>query len=287
MVAAAERLSFTPSAISQQISALEREAGVALVERQGRRIRLTDAAKSLVEHTEAILSELSRAEADLVAVRQAQLGSLTIGAFPTSGTLLVPAAMRIFADHHPAVTVRIVEVEPENSLPMVRSGELDLAIAFECDLVPLAAEDFETRTLFREPMLLVHSPDSVQTKRPLLLSELKDQQWIAPAAGTAIHEFTLRACGLTGYQPMITSTWTDFQVVQSLAAQRFGVAFVPQLALSPPRRGVVVTTTEPNFCRSVFAAWRSGNSREPLVKSAVDAFRYATKEVCPSKSVGP
>jgi DNA-binding transcriptional LysR family regulator len=273
LAAAAKSLSFTPSAVSQQLAALERETGILLLEREGRGVRLTDAAHALVGRTENILAELTRAEADIEAVKAAAFGTLSIGAFPTSGTWLVPATLQAFAERHPDVEIRLTELEPEASLPMLQRGELDVAVAFECDFVPLLCGQFETETLFREPMLLVHAPGRYPERRRLDLSVLRDESWIVPNSGTAIHEFTLRACQIAGFQPNLRSIWTDFQVVQSLAAQGYGVAFVPQLALDPPRAGVVVQRALGDPHRRVFAAWQVGSSRVPLVRAMVDAFR--------------
>ena len=274
MAGAARSLSFTPSAISQQIALLEQETGVTLLDRRGRGVELTDAARALVLRTEAILTELARANADLEAVKNSALGSLSIGAFPTSGTSVVPAALRVFSALHPEVEVQLTELQPERSLPMLIRGELDLAIGFECDLVPLPPGHYEEETLFSEPMHVIHAegragpPDG-----PIDLHSLRDERWIVPAPGTPIHEFTVRACQAAGFEPRIASIWTDFQVVQSLAAQGFGVAFVPRLALFPPREGVVVRETTAPLRRRVFAAWRPGSSRAPLIAAIVEAFR--------------
>lgn len=273
--AAAQSLSFTPSAISQQIAALERETGVPLLERDGRGIRLTDAAHALVRRADVILAELRRAESDLEAVKDAAIGSLSIGAFPSSGTLLVPTALKALTTTHPGVDVRLTELEPEESLPMLQDGRLDLTIAFECDLVPLAHRAFEEETLFREPMLVAHAPSKFGQAEAIDLRRLRGESWIAPRDGTAIHEFTIRACQVAGFEPLVTSTWSDFQVVQSLAAQGYGVAFIPRLALDPARPGVVARRTTRRLERRVFAAWREGNSRAPLVTAALVALRAA------------
>jgi DNA-binding transcriptional LysR family regulator len=157
---------------------------------------------------------------------------------------------------------------------MLARGELDLAIAFECDLVPLAPGHYEEETLFSEPMCIVHAPGwPGRSRGPIDLGSLAEERWIVPAAGTAIHEFTVRACQAAGFEPRVASIWTDFQVVQSLAAQGFGVAFVPELALFPPREGVVVRETTVSLRRRVFAAWRPGSSRAPLIAAIVEAFR--------------
>jgi len=274
LAAAARSLSFTPSAVSQQIAALEQETGVTFLHRRGRGVELTDAGKALVNRTEVILTELARADADLDAVKNAALGSLSIGAFPTSGTWVVPAALQVFTSRHPEVEVQLTELQPEQSLPMLVRGELDLAIGFECDLVPLPPGHYEEETLFSEPMYVVHAPGRPGEERgPIDLGSLRDERWIVPAPGTPIHEFTVRACQAAGFEPRVASIWTDFQVVQSLAAQGFGVAFVPELALFPPREGVVIRNTTTPLRRRVFAAWRPGSSRAPLIAAIVEAFR--------------
>src|SRR5258708_26329373 len=181
MAAAAEFLSFTPSAISQQIAALERETDVTLIEKHGRGVRLTDAAQALVEHTELILNEIARAEADLDAVKHSQLGSLTIGAFPSSGPPHLPTAIRSFAERYPGVRIQLTELEPEQSLPMLQTGELDLAIASEYDLVPLTSKNNEQETLLRDPMLVVHSCAWPELDGPADLAALRNERWIATA----------------------------------------------------------------------------------------------------------
>jgi DNA-binding transcriptional LysR family regulator len=273
VTAAARSLSFTPSAVSQQIAALEREVGLDLLERHGRGVRLTDAAQALLGPADVILAELRRAEATLADITASTAGTLSVGAFPTSGTWLVPAALRQFAEQGTAVDVRLAELEPEQSLPMLRRGDLDLAIAFECDLVPLdAGAPHEERTLFWEDMLLLQADEATPKRRSLDLATLRHSAWIAPHPETAIHRLTVRACQAAGFEPRISSTWTDFQVVQSLVSQHLGVAFVPELALTPQRRGVFARRVSPGLRRRVFAAWQAGTSRQSLIHLMVEAF---------------
>lgn len=281
VAAAAKALSLTPSAVSQQLNALERELGAQLLEPYGRGVRLTDAGRTLIPHAEAIRVALTRARVDLQAVQSAQAGSLTVGAFPTSGVRLVPAALDRFVTAQPHVSISLIELEPEESLPMVQHGELDVAVAFECDLVPVATSHYEHETLIEEPMLLVHADErAAQGRMPI--ARLSAQRWIAPMPGTAIHEFTRRACQAAGFEPQITSTWTDFQVVQSLAGHGIGVAFAPALALSPPRAGVAVSPTRPSYARRVFAAWRAGTSREPVIAGLLAELRAAAQTIEPA-----
>src|SRR5919205_4413125 len=128
--AAAESLSFTQSAISQQIAALEREAGCTLVQRNARGIRLTEAGEALVRHADAILARLSEAEAELEAIAGLRGGRLRLAAFESAGATLMPLAIAQFREHHPAIELSMVMGEPEETEPQLKSGELDLVIGF-------------------------------------------------------------------------------------------------------------------------------------------------------------
>ena len=279
LAAAARALAFTPSAVSQQVSALEREAGVPLIERSRSGVELTDAGRALVARTESILAELSGAQADLEAIVARRSGVLRIGAFPTAGFELVPAAIVAFAAQYPGVELRLVELEPELSLPRLRLGELDLAVAFECDYVPLPLDSgFEQETLFREPMLVLCQKRRVDADEPLDLRELAGQSWIAPDPGSTIHEFTVRICQAAGFEPAIASIWNDFRVVRVLVSAGVGVAFAPQIAATPTQ-GVVAREIQGSPGRRVFAAWRPGTARAPLVEALIGAFRAAVPAV--------
>jgi DNA-binding transcriptional LysR family regulator len=347
LAGAARALAFTPSAVSQQIAALEREVGMPLLERLGRGVQLTDAGAALVERTEAILGELARAEADLAAVSERRAGVLRIGAFPSSGYGLVPAAVLELSERFPGVELRLVELEPEESVPLLRLGELDLAIAFECDYVPLTLDaGFEAVTLDSEPMLLIDSKEHSKERsdaqrtaqpaaeahrparsglyersdaqrtgkvdrevrraadgeagrggsaigeadryddeadglaRPLDLADVAERSWIVPNPGSAIHEFTVRACQAAGFEPRIASVWNDFRVVQTLVAAGLGVAFVPRLALSdaPPVSARPVRG-EPS--RRILAVWRAGTARAPLAEAVTATFGEVARNLSP------
>src|SRR4051812_29340939 len=125
---AAEALSYTQSAVSQQIAALERETGSTLVDRGARGIRLTDAGRALVEHAEAILSRLAAAEAELEAIAGLRGGRVRLASFPSAGAALVPLAIATFSKRHPAIELSLREAEPEDSVPLLKSGELEVAL---------------------------------------------------------------------------------------------------------------------------------------------------------------
>ncbi|MEA2367528.1 MAG: hypothetical protein QOH38_246, partial [Thermoleophilaceae bacterium] len=120
--AAAQKLGYTQSAVSQQIAALEREAGTMLIERNPRGIRLTDAGEALVRHADKILARLAEAEAELEAIAGLRGGRLRLGSFPTAGATLMPRAIAEFSKRHPAVELSLAEAEPDESLPRLKAG---------------------------------------------------------------------------------------------------------------------------------------------------------------------
>src|SRR4029450_8259546 len=126
--AAGEALGYTQSAVSQQIAALEREAGTTLVERNARGVRLTDAGRALVEHADAILARLSDAEAELEAIAGLRGGRLRLAAFPSAGASIMPEAIARFRERHPAVELTLEPAEPEPALSTLRGGEGDIAL---------------------------------------------------------------------------------------------------------------------------------------------------------------
>src|SRR3954451_1012144 len=133
---AAEALNYSQPRISQQIAALERETATTLVERGPKGVRLTDARRALVEHSEGILARVAAAEAELEAIAGLRGGRLRLATFPSAGATLVPPAIALFSQRHPAVDLSLVEAEPEESLPMLKEGELDVAMVYEYDALP-------------------------------------------------------------------------------------------------------------------------------------------------------
>src|SRR6188472_1685030 len=126
--AAAEALSFTQSAVSQQIAALERETGTILVQRSARGVRLTEAGEALVRHADAVLCRLAEAEAELEAIAGLRGGRLRMAAFESAGATLMPHAVREFNQRHPDVELNLTEAEPYDSVPLLKAGELDLIL---------------------------------------------------------------------------------------------------------------------------------------------------------------
>src|SRR4051812_1850403 len=170
--AAAEALSFTQSAVSQQIAALEREAGTVLVRRNARGVRLTEAGEALVRHADAILARLDEAEAELEAIAGLRGGRLRLAAFESAAASLMPLAIAAFRAAHPGVELSLIISEPEDSAPLLRSGEIDLALGYD-SRIRAEVDGIARHQLVSDPLFLAMPADhALARKRNLRLSDL-------------------------------------------------------------------------------------------------------------------
>src|SRR5438552_1058364 len=177
--AAAEALSYTQSAVSQQIAALESETGMALLERHPRGVTLTAAGQTLVGHAEGILARLDTAEAALSAIAGLRGGRLRMASFPTAGSTLMPLAIASFRAAYPDVELTLAEGEPEEIVPRLRAGALDLALLFEFDDEQPLPQDLARSPLLQDPMYLALPREHrLAEKAKLRLSELQREAWV-------------------------------------------------------------------------------------------------------------
>jgi DNA-binding transcriptional LysR family regulator len=272
IAAVAEAVSFTPSAVSQQLSALEREAGVPLLARSGRRVVLTPAGRSLVRHTEAVLAQLERAAAELDGARQGLSGSLRIGTFPSAGRAMVPAALAELARRHPGLEPMVVELDPARVADALRAGDLDVALVHEYDFAPVPPEPgIAVIPLCREAMYLATADPTLTT-----VADCHDQPWILAVPGTLCHRMTMHAGQAAGFTPHARHHVDDFATVLALVAAGQGVALVPQLGLVDRPDGVTLTRLP--LGRHTRIAHRGGAEDHPAVRAFADAVRAAVPE---------
>lgn len=262
IAAVAEAMAFTPSAVSQQLAALEREAGVPLLERTGRTVALTPAGHLLVEHARAVLEHLDRAQAAMAATRTGLSGPFRIGAFPTAARTILPPALKALRAAHPGLEPMVDEIDPADVSAALRAGELDVALVHEYDFVPPVIDaSVETEALFAEPVYL--------TNRKSLL-EARDDSWIMSKPGTLCHTMAIRACQAAGFEPRVSHHVDDFDAVLSFAAHGLGVAMIPKLAARPTEG---VTLTPLPISRRTLTAFRRGYGRHPAIRAFHTSLR--------------
>ena len=260
--AAADALSYTQSAVSQQIAALEAETGMTLLERGPRGVRLTGAGRTLVEHADGILTRLQAAEEELAALAGLRGGQLRMASFPTAGATLMPVAIAAFRASYPEVGLTLAEGEPEEIAPRLRAGEFDLALLFEF----ATSEDRLTQEPDRERLKRVELLEDplylalprghrLAGKRKLRLGELRGEAWVQTSQSSPCARHVVRSCHAAGFEPNVAFESDDYQTVQGLVAAGVGVALIPELALTVVREDVVVRALSPHPpVRSVIAA---------------------------------
>lgn len=239
--AAAQSLAYTQSAVSQQIAALEREAGTTLVERSARGIRLTDAGRALVEHADVILARLADAEDELDAIAGLRGGRLRLAAFPTAGASLMPVAIARFRERHPGVELSMDLAEPGDAEARLRAGEWDVAVT-NLAAPARSAGGIDYLPLLEDPLYVaLPAGHPMARRRTLRLQELADEDWMLGSGG-ACPDTTifLRACQAAGFEPRIAFHSDDYLAIQGFVAAGMGVSFIPDLALVTLRDDVVV-----------------------------------------------
>ncbi|WP_336207056.1 LysR family transcriptional regulator [Nonomuraea sp. LPB2021202275-12-8] len=277
IAAAARALTFTPPAVSQHIAALERQVGMLLVDRSGRTARLTAAGDRLAGHARHVLADLEAAEADLASLDGDLRGTLVVGAIATLGRTLLPATLTALRTTAPEVDLRLEECEPEDGLPALMRGELDVVLAGEYGLTPQRPQAHIDRIdLFAEPLMIAVARDHPLQGPEVELAHLRDERWIAPAAGSSCETMLRRSCALAGFEPHVVAHSGDFAVAAALAGAGHGITLLPAIATSPrlgDAAGVrLLGVHQPGMHRTLYAAIRQGARRHPLVGCVLDAL---------------
>lgn len=274
IAAVADALQYTPSAVSQQLAVLEREAGVPLLERVGRGVRLTDAGERLVEHAEAVLARLEAAEADLAAAGEVR-GRVRVASFQTAARALVAPAFIALAKEAPHVRTELIEMEAEDSLPLLRIGEIDVVVAEEYQHTPRPRDKaFERHSIGLDQLVLVLPDEHPGTGRPrgeLALRELSEATWASAREGTAFNEEVRRLCrSVGGFEPDIRHQVNDVQLLLTIVSQQMAIAVVPSLGLYADISGVELRPMPRS--REIFASVRRGSAAHPAVGAVLAAL---------------
>jgi DNA-binding transcriptional LysR family regulator len=273
--AAAEALSFTQSAVSQQVAALEREAGAVLVERSARGVRLTDAGEAVVRHAEGILARLAEAEAELEAIAGLRGGRVRMAAFESVAGTLMPLAIARFAAQHPAVELSMALMDQEDSIPAMRAGDIDLAITVSSGKPgDREGDGVLHHHLLSDPMYLVLPRDHrLARKRGVRLADLADEPWIGGAPNCECNRMITNACMRFGFDPRIAFETDDYSAVQGFVAAGVGVSLIAELGLRTVRDDVVVRTLGRDTpVREIYATALKGY-RSPATAAMIELLR--------------
>lgn len=279
--AAAESLYVSQSAVSQQIAALEAESGSKLLLRLRGGPVLTEAGELLVSHADAAICRLEQAERELAELSGLETGELRMISFPSASATLVSAAASEFSKLHPEIRLSLAEGDPEDSIPRLKRGGLDLAVVYDFELSPFEEDsDLELRPLLTEQMHVALYPDHpLAGQERIELCELDDDPWLCGTAAGSCRELTVRSCQRSGFQPDVAFESNDYNVIMSLVAAGMGVTLLPDLALARPSPGLVVREVAPEPpVRRVWAATLVAGSRSRATEAMLDVLTRVSDE---------
>jgi DNA-binding transcriptional LysR family regulator len=272
--AAAEALSYSQPAISQQVAALEKQANATLVDRGSRGVTLTDAGRALVEHADVVIARLAAAEAELEAIAGVRGGRVRLSSFPTAGASLLPPAVALFTQRHPEVELTFVEEEPEQAVNKLRAAELEVGIVFEYRNLSQPEfdrlyEGIELRHLIDDPMYVALPRDHpVARKQRVRLEDFSEDVWIQNDTRGPCGRLHLAACVGAGFEPKIGYVSDDYNVVQGLIAAGVGISLLPALALTNLREDIVIRSLGRRApTRRIASAVLAGRYRSPATEA--------------------
>ena len=269
ITAVAEALSYSPSAVSQQLTALEKETGVRLLEPAGRRVRLTPQADLLVAHAQVLLEDMERAEAALARSLSETAGTLRVAAFQTAVLALVPHALSQLARQHPALRVEVTELEPKAALPALAAGEFDLVLGEEYPGFPLPRpRETERHDLLTDELRLITPAGWSEHS----LSSLASRPFVLEPVGTTARQWATAACRQAGFEPDARYTTTDLQIHLRLVESGLAAALLPDLSGAGDRHDVAAYRLHGRPSRQIFTTVRSGAARHPKVQAFTTAL---------------
>ncbi|WP_067601029.1 LysR family transcriptional regulator [Nocardiopsis listeri] len=276
----AEALSMTPSAVSQQLSSLSRQVGVALLEAHGRRVRLTDAAHVLLRHVDVVSAQLERAEAELDGFVRGEAGRVRVGAFATAIPTLVVPALSALRRTHPHLRTRVHQAEAAEVYELLSAGEIDIGLSLAAQAPGDQDGRYERGELLTDPLDVALPAGHRLADAPAPhLRELSDEPWIYGASGPW-RDITVAACAQAGFVPEQGHVASDWRAILDMVAAGLGVALVPRLAAADDAPGVVLRTPRSDRPRRhVVWAVRAGSGRRPQIDTALRALTRVAGEL--------
>jgi DNA-binding transcriptional LysR family regulator len=279
--AAAESLAYTQSAVSQQIAALEREAGTRLVERSARGVRLTDAGHVLVKHADVILGRLRDAEAELEALAGLRGGRVRLVSFASAGATIMPRAIALFRERHPAVDITLEPAEPDDAVAKLKAGEADIALTIDAEFCAVDDDGIDITPLLDDPMYVVLPKGHPLAAKPRIrLEELRDESWLAGSQrGCPDTMIFIRACNSAGFEPRIAFHSDDYLAIQGFVAAGVGVSLIPDIALLAVRDDVVIRSLrEHPPVRRIQSATLRDSYRSPAIEAMLGTLQEVGQE---------
>jgi DNA-binding transcriptional LysR family regulator len=272
IASAARSLGLTPSAVSQQLAVLEREAGCALLDRSPRGVALTGAGRALAERAAAIVDVLAAARADLDRLGGSVSGPVTVAAVASAAATVVSEGVQRLRTTQPGVEVSVIVAEPRDALDLLHADDVDIAVVDEYDYVPLALPDhLDARELRAETLVAVGAPGALP--RLATLASLADADWVMPPDSAACGHAVRSACRAAGFEPRVRWETDDMLLLVRAVAAGHGVSVLPRLAVFDEIADVDVgPLRSPALHRRISAVTRSRAAARPVVQAVLNAI---------------
>lgn len=272
IAAAAESMGYTPSAVSQQLSALERALDHAVLRRVGRNVQLTDAGRVLVRHAIELLDGV---EAARVAVEQSSTevcGELLLTVYESVAATLLPAALSLLAERYPDLHVRTRQMDPDVAIDALTRGDADLAFAIHYPHAPEAVRDDVVRTAVVSDRFRLAVPVDDPIRGPSVeLSSLAGRKTIASPTHASCGRCVMVACRAAGFEPDVVHELDDYPTALRLVAGGHGISMIPDLGLEDVPAGVRIVDIEPSVTRTIQLASRRSSADRPAIAAVIDA----------------
>jgi DNA-binding transcriptional LysR family regulator len=283
MAAVADALYVSPSAVSQQITLLEQEAGAPLIEKRGRGVSLTAAGHLLVERAERVFAELEAAKSDIEELNNVVAGELRVAAFPSVGAVLVPPTMRELHAGHPQLAIQFDEMEPEESLAALRTWQTDVAIIDDLNVPPGALDpNVETIPLMEDVFLVMMAADHpLAGKDHLVLADLEHESWVIDTASSTYTRMLTEACQGAGFDPRIVARCKGFEVSVAMIREHCGISILPGIRATHRFEDVLVRSLRPEIRRKISLAFRKGQGRSPTLQAFLATCREKAEGLNP------
>lgn len=291
ITAAAEAMRYTPSTVSHQIGRLARELEVTLLEQQGRRVRLTSAARNLLVHVETMDAQWQRARAELDIHTEKVRGTLTLCGFSTAASVLLPATMSSLGTEFPDLSTHAIEAQPVECYDLLLSGEADVAVVMiTAETPPRSDPRFTQKHLIEDPLdLLVPHGHPLAGRAGVSLRELSDEPWIIGRPGGTYHHLVTNACVAAGFTPEVAHYADEWETGTALVAAGFGVCLVSRLARWPDQHPVVRIPLrgEHTPARQIAVVTKAGAETRRTLHFALSSLSETASALTESLAVGP
>ncbi|MCI2957017.1 LysR substrate-binding domain-containing protein [Agromyces atrinae] len=280
LAAVADALAYSPSSVSQQLALLEREAGVPLLEKTGRRVQLTPQAHVLVEHATAVLDLLEQAEADVARTLTAVSGVIRVAVFQSAAHAILPRALSDLRAAHPALRVEMVEREPDEGLVELSARDFDLVIAEQYPgHVRELRPDLDRVGLATDAMRLALPPLGVRTEVDAVqsLADAAQLPWVLEPVGTASRQWAVQLCRAAGFEPDVQFETADLTAHVRLIRSGNAVGLVPDLLWTGELPSVRVLDLPGSPRREIFTSTRRAAAGRPSVVACRAALAVAAQ----------